>query len=114
MKSVTPRVRDYVKTPARGYAVRCAVAAPPHRTVYLMIQGLRPMEIGGIAPEFVNSSRKATALPHIGRQSRKPEISQSLGSGWVLNAESRIQQSNPFRQRALSRKAHPPATGRWY
>ncbi len=51
----------------------------------LIIPGLRPLS-WGIAPDSMNSSRKGTALPHIGRHSRKPRfhtVVTALGSVFV-------------------------------
>src|SRR6266850_8413768 len=54
-----------------GCAVRCAVAALPHRNQppLLLRDAPRPW---GAAPNSTRPFRKGTAFPHIGRQSRKP------------------------------------------
>jgi hypothetical protein len=64
--------------PLRGYAALCAVAAPPHRRPHpTAFRGSAPV-IAGTAPNLIGTSRKGTALPHIGRQSRERTFPQCL------------------------------------
>src|SRR2546427_7807205 len=75
LETIAPTARAGAETPIRGCAARCAVAALTHRRWHPNHSGATPLIWGG-APDSLSSSRKGTALPHIGRHSREPRSAQ--------------------------------------